>query len=68
MDHSVNSRFFEDSFSGLTSLTVQLGFMHYVTDGPTSKSGQGASAITFVTPAGPIGTTSRLASILFVML
>src|SRR5712671_4189684 len=63
--HSVNSQIFRGFFSGLYLFDSPVGFMHYVTDGPTVKECQGASAITFVTtPACPIGTTSAAGPLL----
>jgi hypothetical protein len=63
--HSVNSQIFRGFFSGLYLFDSPVGFMHYVTDGPTVKECQGASAITFVTtPACPAGTKSTAGPLL----
>jgi len=63
--HSVNSQIFRGFFSGLYLFDGPVGFMHYVTDGPTVKECQGASAITFVTtPACPAGTKSTAGPLL----
>jgi hypothetical protein len=63
--HSVNSQIFRGFFSGLYLFDSPVGFMHYVTDGPTVKECQGASAITFVTtPACPTGTKSAAGPLL----
>jgi hypothetical protein len=57
--HSVNSQVFRGFFSGRYIFDSTLGFMHYVTDGPTVKECKdGSGAITFVAPACPFGTKS----------
>src|ERR1700687_2676910 len=58
--HSVNSQVFRGFFSGRYIFDSTLGFMHYVTDGPTVKECKDntSGAITFVAPACPAGTKS----------
>jgi hypothetical protein len=57
--HSRNTQVFRGFFSGRYIFDSTLGFMHYVTDGPTVKECKNntTSAITFVAPACPGGTT-----------
>jgi Carboxypeptidase regulatory-like domain/TonB dependent receptor len=58
--HSLNSQVFRGFFQGRYLFDSTLGFMHYVTDGPTVKECKNntSSAISFVAPACPAGTTS----------
>jgi Carboxypeptidase regulatory-like domain/TonB-dependent Receptor Plug Domain/TonB dependent receptor len=58
--HSLNSQVFRGFFTGRYIFDSTLGFMHYVTNGPTVKECKNntTSAITFVAPACPAGTTS----------
>jgi hypothetical protein len=57
--HTNNSQIFRGFFTGRYIFDSPVGFMHYVTDGPTVKecSNNTTKAITFVAPACPAGTT-----------
>jgi hypothetical protein len=57
--HSRNSQVFRGFFTGRYLFDSVLGFMHYVTNGPTVKECKNntTSVITFVAPACPAGTT-----------
>lgn len=57
--HSRNTQIFRGFFTGRYIFDSTVGFMHYVTDGPTVKECQNntTKAITFAAPACPAGTT-----------